>query len=637
VSALSVELRRAGAVGLVGGSVLGMREALVTLEANAFVQPTQYLAAYVAVPILGGMLLGTLLLVPVALAVALRARPSGGVRSLPVYAAVLGTAAAFSMTAPRAAEVIMRLRAVGADVGAAAFVPWVLALLLPLAAGVALGAAAAWWGERAAAPLAAAARIVAVLGLVLLWPVARFVATDWKWSVPARGEPPAPGMPNIVLISIDTLRADHVDPTLTPNVARLGAEGVVFRHAITSAPWTLPAVASLHTALSPRRHGAGAITNRRDPLGRAALSPDAWTLANALEAQGYRTEAIVTNPYLALHYGLGRGFDRYENLTIESEFFLAARETTPVRLLAWLAPRLIVGDRAERVSARAVRAVAAGEPDRPFFLWLHYVDPHPPYENDATAEHKSFRGDSLFGARLLSDATLASPDPARLRSGELRPGPAEKAAIRALYAAEVARVDAAIGTVLETLDRRGLRERTLVVAVADHGEEFWDHGGVEHGHSVYDEVVRVPLIARWPGHLPAGTVVDALVRMVDVAPTVLDLLGLPPPPGADGSSVLPLVTGVEPDARVATTENMLFAEERLGVRTRTRKYVSWENGKEEVYDLVRDPAERVDLAGVARERRRGRRLIAHVPPSSTEASAPPATHAAALHALGYVW
>jgi arylsulfatase A-like enzyme len=454
-------------------------------------------------------------------------------------------------------------------------------------------------------------------------------------------------MPNVVLISIDTLRADHLgsygaagDPT--PHLDRLAREGVLFEQAITASPWTLPAIASLMTAAYPRRHGAGMIVNRRDPLGRSALPGGSWTLAEALQARGYATHAIVTNPYLSLRYGLGAGFDDYYNVTIESEAFLAFRRTTLVRLAVWLWPSLALGDRGEVVTARARRWLAAARGAQPFFLWLHYVDPHPPYNRAGTTRHKSFRGDALFGAggREL-DLTLTSPDVARLRSGEIRLGAGEKEAVRDLYRAEVRSVDAAVGGVLAQLDALGLSERTLVIAVADHGEEFWEHGGVEHGHTVYEEIVRIPLLMRWPGQLPAGARIDHVARIIDVAPTMLELLSLPPPASADGVSLVGLWQGRESPPREALIENLLFADERVGLRTRDHKYVRWEIGKEEAYDLRRDPAELRDLAAVDGVLLPLRHAFASTDAAAPMAGEPPtaprldAAAVEAMRALGY--
>jgi arylsulfatase A-like enzyme len=202
-------------------------------------------------------------------------------------------------------------------------------------------------------------------------------------------------------------------------------------------------------------------------------------------------------------------------------------------------------------------------------------------------------------------------------------------------------VDRAVGTVLGALDARGMRDRTLVIVVGDHGEEFWEHGGVEHGHTVYEELIRVPLLMRWPKRLPEKAVSEALVRTVDIAPTVLDLLALPVG-STDGATLVPVLRGDEASQRVAVVENLLFAEERVGVRTIDREYVRWENGKEEVYDLARDPLELHDLAGRAAYARPLRQLYARVERDLSGASLVTAHPSvgprrdAALRAFGYV-
>jgi arylsulfatase A-like enzyme len=647
------EVGLALSVGLVGGTVFGAREALVTLDTNAFVQPGHYFSVYLAFPILTCMALGVLLLLPAGVAAGLLGRCGGGARSLAIYAALLGLAGGLAVSGSWVMALLARLRLVGFEPGVAAILAlWLLAGALAAGTAAAAGAAAAWYGARRARPLRWARRAALALAILLLWPVGRWVVTDWRWA-PTRPTPAAPAGAgvNVLLVSIDTLRADHLGSYgspdgLTPHLDRLAREGVTFRQAITSAPWTLPAVGSLLTGLSPRHHGAGAVTNRRDPLGRSPLAGGSWTLAGALRARGYRTQAIVTNPYLALRYGLGQGFDGYENLTIESEFFLAGREVTALRLLAWLRPDLVVGDRGETVSARATAWLGRAAGGGPFFLWLHYIDPHPPYSRAGVARHKSFRSDTLLGARDAASGdgpfTLTSPDVARLRAGELRLSAGQKAQVRSLYRAEVASVDAAVGQVLAALDRLGLAGGTLVVCVSDHGEEFWEHGGVEHGHTVYEELVRVPLLMRLPGTLPAGAVVDAPARMTDIAPTAVDLLGLAPPLISDGASLLPLVRGEEVSPRPALIESMLFAEERVGVRTPERKYVRWDSGKEEAYDLAADPGELRDLAALPAVMSPLRELYASLAhglgeqPVAAPGGPSPASGAAALRALGYL-
>jgi arylsulfatase A-like enzyme len=648
VKRLRAHLRLALAVGVVGGLVLGAREALVVLYANAFVQAGQYFWLYAAVPVLAWLGFAVTTLALLALVCWPLRDVDKGKSQLWLYAAALAALGALSIAVPSMARITGRMREVGLtpDTGTIAAL-WALALIATVGAAAMTGAAADWYAARVQRPLRWATRVGFLIALVLVWPVARFFATDWIWA----GAPPASAageQPNLVLISIDTLRADHLGSygdagALTPNLDRFAAEGIVFEHAITSSPWTLPAMASLFTAQYPRHHRAGDITNRRDPLGRSALPPESWTLTRTLRERSYWTQAIVTNPYLALRYGLGTGFDAYENVSIQSEAFIAFQDTTALRLLEWWWPGIRIGDRGETVSTRAVRALTQLAPARaPFFLWLHYIDPHPPYSRAGVTRHKSFRGDTSFASeQSADDFALTSPDVARLRSGEIRPGPEQKDAIRALYRAEVAAVDTAIGRVLDALDALRLRDRTLVIVVADHGEEFWEHGGVEHGHTVYEELIRVPLLLRWPGRLPAGTRVHPVVRMVDIAPTALELLGLPIPDQRDGTSVLSLIEGrQEPMPRVALVENMLFADERVGLRTAQHKYIRWETGKEEVYDLRADPREHLDLAASDGSASGLRQLFAALDAAQPATTAPQpvldARTEAAMRALGYL-
>jgi arylsulfatase A-like enzyme len=642
---VTVPLRHALSVGLVGGFVLGAREALLTLQANAFVQPGQYLWGYLATPVLAWMVLAVVLLLPVGIAVAF-VRRGVHAEGLEIYAATLAFAGGLSISLPWAGVILAHLKAVGLPVAfSVRLVVWALAGGLAVVAALIVGSAVRGWAVRAERPLRYATRVAIVLGLVLLWPSGRFLLSDWKR--PGEFHPTAAraSQPNVLLISIDTLRADHLGSYgdkhgLTPHLDQLAHDGVVFEQTITSSPWTLPAIVSLFTGLYPRHHGAGSIANRLDPLGRSPLPAGTWTLTGELREHGYRTQAIVTNPYLALRYGLGGGFDGYENVTIESEAFLAFNQTTAERLLELVRPDLIVGDRGEVVSAKA-RQWLSGVGAEPFFLWLHYIDPHPPYSRAGVTQHKSFRSDSLLApaADVPEATTLTSPDVARLRSGEIRLSPEQKEAVHALYRAEVASVDQAVGAVLEAIDQAGLRERTLVICVADHGEEFWDHGGVEHGHTVYEELVHVPLLMRWPGHLEAGTRIDAVTRIIDLAPTVLELLGMAAP-ALDGKSLLPLLRGEEQPQRIALSENLLFAEERVGLRTARYKYVRWDTGKEEIYNLEADPEELCDLAGSSGAREALHPLYAA---AVGDGAAPRAVQPlldyraeAALRALGYL-
>jgi hypothetical protein len=320
--------------------LIGAREGFVALGANAFVQPAQYFLVYLAVPILTWILLAALLVVLWTVAYAAARLPC----SLASCAGVLGFTGALSILVPWVRYILEDLTAVGFDGSLLSIFLFIAAVSIAVLTGLLIAGTVRTYDTAVSAWLPSLGIGVMVVAGLFTVPVLRFFLTDWKWgdrvgeTVNDVGE-----RPNLLLISIDTLRADHLGSYgdasgLTPNMDGLAAGGVTFRQTVSSSPWTLPAMASVVTGLHPWRHRAGLVTNRRDPLGRSPLPEGTWTLAEALRHHGFRTHAIVTNPYLALSYGLGAGFQTYESVTIESEIFVSFQSTTAFRLLTWLWP-----------------------------------------------------------------------------------------------------------------------------------------------------------------------------------------------------------------------------------------------------------------------------------------------------------
>ncbi len=364
------------------------------------------------------------------------------------------------------------------------------------------------------------------------------------------------GRPNVLIITIDTLRADHVGaygyaPARTPSLDRLAREGVRCTDAIAAAPITLPSHSSIFTGLYPPAHGV------RDN-GAYALSGRAVTLAERLKAAGYRTQAIVSALVLNRRYNLGQGFDGYDDdlwSEDQPELFMVRDRPAPrtaERATGWL-------QRWEKEPSR-----------KPFFLWVHFYDPHQPYKAPA--------------AELLR-----SPSP---------------------YDAEIAVADQGVGKILAELERQGRLDDTLVVATADHGESLGEHGEKTHGVFLYDATLHVPLFLRWPGRLPAGKVYTGPVRSVDLMPTVLAALGLPGGSETQGKSLLPALRGeIAPPALPQYSESLLsevgFGMAPLyGLRFQGMKWIR--APRPEVYDLKRDPRELRNL--YPQERRTGARL-----------------------------
>jgi arylsulfatase A-like enzyme/thioredoxin-like negative regulator of GroEL len=399
--------------------------------------------------------------------------------------------------------------------------------------------------------------------------------------------PPAPDS-NVLVITIDTLRADHLGPygyarLKTPAIERLAREGVVFKAAYTTAPLTLPAHCTIFTGLLPARHGV------RDN-GGFFLEPTRPTLATELKARGYSSAAFVSAFVLDSRWGLSNGFDEYyDNFRVS---------------LGDLAAMARVQRQGGETWAQAREWIAAHAADR-FFVWMHLFDPHTPY---------------------------APPEPFRTRFAD-RP-----------YDGEIAYVDSILSEVVEELSRRSLLQKTMVVVLSDHGEGLGDHDEDEHGLLVSDTTLHVPWIVRLPDRQFAGTVVDRPVSLVDVMPTVLDLTGAPVPNAIDGTSRVGLMR-----APASGQTDVLYAEtlyprlrfgwnELLSVRTDRFKLVR--GGRTELYDYVNDPGETRNLAGerpeiVSRLDGIAARLARDADPSSRA----PRTDAAAasrLRSLGYV-
>lgn len=310
-------------------------------------------------------------------------------------------------------------------------------------------------------------------------------------EVPARLA--ALGRPNFVLILVDTLRADFTTPygfgeNTSPELGRWAQRGVVFERVRSQSSWTKMSMASLFTSLWPRSHG---IKEAKDGLAEEAL-----TLAEVLRDAGYATYGVQTNGWLHQSFGFHQGFERY---------MFPATGGDPRLGRASLWPH------AGRVVEESQRLLAAHDPKRPFFLYLHFMDVH---EYAAPPDHKTFGTDS-----------------------------------RGAYLAAISWVDDAVGRVRGQLEDAGLLDRTVIVFGSDHGETFGEHGVHGHARNVLTPVVWVPLLLRFPFRVEPPIRVRTQVRNVDVAPTLLELAGVPVPAGYEGRSLVPLLTGAatEPD------------------------------------------------------------------------------------------
>lgn len=392
--------------------------------------------------------------------------------------------------------------------------------------------------------------------------------------------------PNIVLITVDTLRADHLSSygyrlMETPQMDRLAREGVRFARAIAPSSWTLPSLVSIQTGNDPVVHGQ--MTD--DSL----LSAEITTAAEALREHGYQTAAFVTNAYVRAKKGLAQGFAVYQHA--EDQRF--APTFNGLSLYKFLLPIRAATHAAEEVTRRAIRFLQR-ERSEPFYLWIHYIDPHVPYGDWYVNEHPAYDRD--YGGETGRAITIAQLQ--EMMSGRVVPPPAEIRHWNACHDAEILYLDRQLGRLLDELDRLGLSENTLTILTADHGEEFWDHDYLCHGNTLYREVVHVPLLARWPGRLEPGRTVGATVSLLDIAPTLFAAAGAPAPPGMQGMDILPLTqaaSGIN-DRTVFSSLKLQQNNMRSAHTDRYDLIHDLGRGETLLFDAQADPEQRHNLA-----------------------------------------
>lgn len=386
--------------------------------------------------------------------------------------------------------------------------------------------------------------------------------------------------PRVILITVDTLRADvlssyHPQGVPTPSVDRLAEDGVLFNHVMAVAPWTLPSVASLLTGVAPNVHGA---------VGRESVVPNNLpTLAEYMRDAGYLTAGFGSNPYLRPRSGLSRGFLQYDFFPKEEAKSLLSK------IRRWRSPTPSDPSTAE-LTDMAVQWIQANH-EKDFFLWIHYLDPHTPY-----APPQEFLPQVQPLPRIGTSFGMVS----EILGGTFVPSLAERAWIKELYRGEVHYIDKSLGRLVDTLKRLNLYRDSLIVFTSDHGEEFWEHGSSGHGHTLYDEVLQVPLIFKLPQS--ASTLkINTLVANAGLMPTILDLCEIPYPGEMFSySSLRPSWesrSNPSPAQPIYST-GLHYYEDRESIVFEGMKYIRLSlTRKEELYDLTRDPEEQFSVVG----------------------------------------
>lgn len=364
-----------------------------------------------------------------------------------------------------------------------------------------------------------------------------------------KGVPRAPaGAPNVLFLTIDTLRADRLGfagyarPT-SPALDAFAASAVVFEDAQASAPWTLPALSSLMTGEVAATHGCSTFGS--------VLDDSFVTLTERLLAGGYDTACVVSHLFATSRHGLQQGF-------VHTDDSYAYPEVDPARNIS----SQVISDQAIRFLDQKKATADA----TPWMLWLHYFDPHEDY-----MEHPGISADFVTSGERNAAQVYGD-----------------------LYDGEVRYTDLHVGRVLARLEELGFAANTLVVLVADHGEEFFEHGAAGHGHSMHREVVHVPLVIRAPGCAPAR--VTETVRQIDVLPTVLELVSLPSAAGLPGRSLVPALRGQNLSEMGALSELANGAYHLDSWQRGRFKLIRDGKGGARLYDLTSDPLELSDVA-----------------------------------------
>jgi arylsulfatase A-like enzyme len=395
----------------------------------------------------------------------------------------------------------------------------------------------------------------------------------------------APARPrNVILISLDTLRPDHLGcyghgRETSPALDALAARGLRCADASSAAPWTLPAHTTMFTGLYPSHHGVKDYSHR--------LGDGAVTLAEVLAERGFQTWAVINTWNLAdPRFGIFQGF--------RSEDVHYVRET---------GPKQQVLNTGREVARLARERLEARDPARPFFLLAHFYDAHTDFTPDD--EYRA-RFVAPYAGRLDgSTAQLFA-----LRERGLQLPEADLRFLRELYDAEIRQLDDLLAEFFAYLADEGLEEETLIVVTSDHGEEFQEHGGLLHGRTQFEELLRVPLILAGPG-VPRGLVLEEPVHLVDLLPTILGRLGIEPPGKLDGLDLAPAWGGSQLPERVlfgeADHNNAVDGKPVIDIKRSARSgslklHLDRHSGALAFFDLARDPREQEDLTSSAPER-----------------------------------
>jgi len=372
---------------------------------------------------------------------------------------------------------------------------------------------------------------------------------------------------NVIIIGIDACRKDHLscygyNLTTTPNLSSFTNDCVLFTNAISQSPWTLPSVASFFTSCFPSVHGA---TSKKKLYGIRTTIPSGVEIISEF---GLKTKAFVNAPNLAPELGFARGFDDYD---------------------------YEVHRKADETINKAIKWIEENSEER-FFLFVYLFDPHLSY---APPEQHLERLIKLSGFKYNGrlGTSFSSPPLDKVRNKEISFSDDDWTFIQLLYDAEISFVDESCGKLFNYLKEKKIYDRSIIVVMSDHGEEFRDHGGFEHGHTQYDELLNVPLMIKMPFNIKRGKIISNQVSMIDVMPTLLKMLSIRVPIIFQGESFMGLIKeGHIREERTAFSEDILYGGEIKSIRKGCFKLITTPLlDNVELYNICRDPHEQTNL------------------------------------------
>lgn len=382
---------------------------------------------------------------------------------------------------------------------------------------------------------------------------------------------------NVILIIIDTVRRDHVscygyERETTPNIDALAEDGVRFDNAVSACPWTLPSIASILTGQNPSTHQAGihldpyTMTDRR----LSTMRDTVISISEVFQQRGYSTVGFFENPFVDPGFGLNRGFDIYD---------FAPGDNLRIR-------------RADKVAAAAMNYIEnRGKTSQGFFMVLHFFDPHLAYDPPV-----EFMAPYTYGYKGDMKPPF-DPEIKALRSGKESLSVKDREFIIGLYDGEIAFVDSSAGKFLYYLKQKNLYDTSLIIVTSDHGEEFWDHGGFEHGHTLHRELVDVPLIMKFPGSQNSGMHVQERLSLTDLFPSIVDYMGWSVPFQTDGHSFIPIAGTIDVKPKSIIAENLHYGPQQQCLYKGDYKMILNQYGKIQVYNLKNDPLETENVFG----------------------------------------